>query len=131
MKQKIGWIIICILLISLFYNITYASSYNNFKNVNYAIEAVFRTNNLQNGSLSGYVNDLFSNPIEGALVSIICGDIHRESTSDSNGFYHIEDIPLIYCIWNVSALKEGYGPSWVDMPIGNNSTYDFPSNYYR
>ncbi|MDG6219168.1 MAG: NosD domain-containing protein, partial [Candidatus Thermoplasmatota archaeon] len=125
MKRRIGRIIVSIILIFSFLNITYASSSNNSKNINYEIEEEYRTNNLQNVRLSGNVIDSFSNPIHGALVSINCGDIHMQSTSDSTGLYHIEDIPLIYCIWNVSASKNGYDTSWNNLAIYVNSTYDF------
>jgi parallel beta-helix repeat protein len=81
--------------------------------------------NYQNGSLSGYVNDSLSNPIEGALVSIKCGGLHMQNTSDSNGFYYIDDVPIVDCYWNVSASKKGYETAWVNMSIDINSTYDF------
>jgi parallel beta-helix repeat protein len=81
--------------------------------------------NNENGSLSGYVNDSFSNPIEGVLVSINCGGLHMHNTTDSTGFYYIGDVPIVDCYWNVTASKKGYETSWIEMPIDINSTYDF------
>jgi len=81
--------------------------------------------NYQNGSLSGYVNDSLSNPIEGALVNIKCGGFHMYNNSDSTGFYFIDNIPLVDCYWNVSASKEDFDTSIVNMAIDINSTHDF------
>jgi parallel beta-helix repeat protein len=80
---------------------------------------------IENGSLSGYVNDSFFYPIKGAIVSIKCGGLHIQNTSDSNGFYYIDNIPIVDCYWNVSASKKGYETFWVEMSIDINSTYDF------
>ena len=80
---------------------------------------------IENGSLSGFVNDSFFNPIKGALVSIKCGGLHMQNTSDSNGFYYIDNVPIVDCYWNVSASKKGYETFWVEMAIDINSTYDF------
>ena len=77
------------------------------------------------GSLSGYVTDPHSNPVEGAVVRALCGDNYFENTSDSSGYYYIDNIPIIFCIWNVSASKKGYKTSWVEMSIGENTTCDF------
>ena len=80
---------------------------------------------IENGSLSGYVNDSFFNPVKGAVISIKCGDLHIQNTSDSTGFYYIDNVPIVDCYWNVSASKKGYEPFWVEMSIDINSTYDF------
>ncbi|UCD13333.1 MAG: hypothetical protein JSW60_07185, partial [Thermoplasmatales archaeon] len=40
------------------------------------------------GSLSGYVNDTFMNPIEGALVGVYFHEAYRENYTDSYGYYH-------------------------------------------
>ncbi len=45
--------------------------------------------------------------------------------SDFNGFYFIDNIPIVDCYWNVSASKECYNKSWIEMAIDINSTYDF------
>jgi len=45
--------------------------------------------------------------------------------TDSDGFYYIEDVPIVDCYWNVSASKKGYDTSWVEIPIDINSTYNF------
>ena len=77
------------------------------------------------GSLSGTITDDEANPLDSARVFITCGDFTFECFSNENGYYRQEGIPLLYCIWNISAFKPGYEIEYVNMPIGENSTYDF------
>lgn len=80
---------------------------------------------INNGSLSGFVNDSFSSTIEGAVVRITCGGYYLENTSNSSGYYYIGNIPIVDCYWNVSASKTGYRTTSLDMSIDENTTYDF------
>jgi len=79
----------------------------------------------ETGSLSGFVKDASMNPIEGAVIRAVCGENYFENVSDSSGYYYIDNMPLIFCLWNVSASKAGYKTIWVEMSIGENTTYDF------
>ncbi len=78
-----------------------------------------------NGSLSGYVNDIFGNPIEGALVRVYFHDSYEEDYSDSSGFYHVTNIRICWCMKNTTCSKEGYKTEWVLLSIAENTTYDF------
>jgi hypothetical protein len=78
-----------------------------------------------NGSLSGYVNDTYMNPIEGARVRVNFHEIYEEDYSDSEGFYHVRNIPICYCLKNTTCSKEGYKTEWVLLGIVENTTYDF------
>ena len=77
------------------------------------------------GSLSGYVNDTYMNPIEEALVRVYFHGTYREDYSDSSGYYHVTNIPICYCLKNCTASKEGYKTEWVLLSIDENTTYDF------
>ena len=77
------------------------------------------------GSLSGYVNDTYMNPIGEALVRVYFYGTYREDYSDSTGYYYVTDIPICYCLKNATASKEGYGTEWVLLGITENTTYDF------
>jgi len=65
------------------------------------------------------------NPIEGAIIRALCGENYFENVSDSSGYYYIDNIPIIFCLWNVSASKTGYKTIWVETSIGENTTLDF------
>jgi len=81
--------------------------------------------NINDGSLLGYVNDTSGNPIEGALVRVFFHGTYEEDYSDSNGFYHVTNIPICWCYKNCTASKEGYETDWVLLGIYENTTYDF------
>ena len=80
------------------------------------------------GSISGFITDNETNPIDSARVFITCGDFTFECFSNDTGYYLQEGIPLLYCIWNISAFKPGYEIVYVNMPIGENSICDFILN---
>jgi hypothetical protein len=81
--------------------------------------------NQYNGTLSGYVRDPSNNSIEGALIRVYFHETYRENYSDSNGYYHVTDIPICYCLKNATCSKEGYKIEWVLLSIYENTTYDF------
>jgi hypothetical protein len=77
------------------------------------------------GSLLGYVNDTSGNPIEGVLVRVHFHGTYEEDYSDSNGYYHVTNIPICWCYKNCIASKEGYEKEWVLLGIYENTTYYF------
>jgi parallel beta-helix repeat protein len=77
------------------------------------------------GTLSGYVTDSVMNPIEGARVRVYFHNTSRENYSDANGYFHVTDIPICYCIKNATCSKEGYNSAWVYLTIWENTTYNF------
>ena len=76
-------------------------------------------------SISGYIKDIEMNPIDGAKISLSCGEELFECYSDETGFYHKEDLPLLFCIWNITVFKQDYETAYVDMPITKNSKCSF------
>jgi hypothetical protein len=80
---------------------------------------------INNGTLSGYVNDTSGNPIDGALVRVHFHGTYEEDYSDENGYYHVTNIPICYCMKNCTCSKEGYKTEWVLLGITENTTYDF------
>lgn len=85
----------------------------------------FESNEVYNGSLSGFVTDPLMNPIEGALVRVHFHETYEEDYSDENGYYHVTNIPICYCMKNATCSKEGYKTEWVLLGITENTTYDF------
>ena len=65
------------------------------------------------------------NPISEAKVTISCGENVYKCYSNETGYYHKEGLPLVFCIWNITCSKPGYKMAYVEMPIGENTTYDF------
>ena len=80
---------------------------------------------MNDGSLLGYVKDTSGNPIEGALVRVHFHETYEEGYSDEDGYYHVTNIPICYCLKNVTSSKEGYKTEWVLLSITENTTHDF------
>ncbi|KYK30179.1 hypothetical protein AYK20_04450 [Thermoplasmatales archaeon SG8-52-1] len=77
------------------------------------------------GSLLGYVNDTSGNPIEGALIRVHFHETYEEDYSDEDGYYHVFNIPICYCMKNATCSKEGYKTDWELLSIAENTTHDF------
>ena len=77
------------------------------------------------GSLSGYVTDPTGFPISNALVRVSFHGTYEEDYTDSNGYYHVTDIPICYCMKNATASKDGYETETVWLSISGDDTYDF------
>jgi hypothetical protein len=81
--------------------------------------------NEDTASISGYINDNEMKLLDGAKVILSCGEESFECFSDENGYYHKEGLPLLFCIWNITVFKQDYKIAYVDMPITQDSKYNF------
>lgn len=80
------------------------------------------------GCLSGYITDENLNPLSNVEVTISCGDNTFACYSNESGHYERDDLPIVFCMWNISASKQGYETSYHEMPIGEDSTHNFTLN---
>lgn len=80
---------------------------------------------VNDGSLLGFVNDTSGNPIEGALVRVHFHGTYEEDYTNENGYYHVINIPICYCLKNTTCFKDGYAIEWVLLGIAENTTQDF------
>ena len=80
---------------------------------------------LNDGNLSGYVNDTIMNPVEGVRVRVSFHGTYEEDYTNSSGYYHVTNIPICYCLKNATASKEGYETEWILLSITENTTHDF------
>ena len=77
------------------------------------------------GSLSGYVKDQNMEPIQDARVRVYFHGTYEENYTNSDGYYHVTNIPLCWCFKNATASKQGYKTEWILLVITENTTYDF------
>lgn len=77
------------------------------------------------GSLSGIITDTEMEPIQKARVTIKCGNFSFTNYSNENGFYYIDNIPIVDCYWNISIYKYGYKMTYDELSIDENTTQDF------
>jgi hypothetical protein len=89
------------------------------------INVITQVTNIEDGSLSGFVNDTSDKPIEGALIRVYFHGNYSEDYSDSDGYYHVIDIPICYCMKNTTCSKVGYKTERVSLSIAENTTHDF------
>jgi hypothetical protein len=82
-----------------------------------------------NGSLSGYVKDINMIPIEGVRVRVSFHSTYEQNFSDENGYYHVTNIPICYCLKNASCNKPCFVNEWVMLAIVENTTNDFILNF--
>ena len=114
MKRKIVGILICTLLIATVLPVS--------GNIIVRESSIHIFND---GTLSGYVNNTSMNPIEGALVRVYFHGTYEENYTDADGYYHVTNIPICYCMKNATCSKDGYKTEWVLLSIDENTTHDF------
>jgi len=88
----------------------------------------FQTSANDTGCLSGYITDENMNSLSDVEITISCGDNTFVCFSNESGYYERDDLPIVFCMWNISASKQGYETSYHEMPIGENSTHNFTLN---
>ncbi len=65
------------------------------------------------GIITGIVLDAKTNlPISGALVTLKCHDELRTQYTNSDGEYTFDNVPICFCLKNVSVDKNGYGSEY-------------------
>ena len=77
------------------------------------------------GTLSGYISDTKMNPIEGAKIIVYFHESYEENYSNSDGYYHVTNIPICFCLKNASVSKEGYISESVLIAINETTRQDF------
>jgi hypothetical protein len=85
----------------------------------------YSLNSDEDGRLSGHISDIDEKPLANAMINISCGNNFFICYSNENGYYLQENIPIVFCVWNITAQKEGYQPAYCEMPIGVNSFCNF------
>ena len=75
----------------------------------------------QDGRLSGHVIDPWGEPVPQAMITIACGQNTYVCFSNNTGYYLQENLPIVFCLWNITFSKVGYYNSYCEMPIGEDS----------
>jgi parallel beta-helix repeat protein len=77
------------------------------------------------GTISGYVRDSLSNPIAGAKVKVSYHGTFQQDYTDSKGYYFVSNIPICYCLKNVTVTKSGYSSVSIQTGIGEGTVHNF------
>ena len=89
------------------------------------IDVAVSKTTIYDGSLSGYVNDTFMDPVEGVRVRVYFHGTYEEDYSDSTGHYHVTNIPICWCMKDAVCSKRGYKSERVSLGIVENTVHDF------
>ena len=68
--------------------------------------ALFLAHSAQTQALSGRVLDGSGGALAGAVVAVVCGDVHETASTDASGRYHLGNLPPLAC--QVTASREGF-----------------------
>ena len=70
-------------------------------------------NNEMYGTLTGRVTDTETKEtISNAVMTLKYHDLIRIDRTDAEGWYEFENVPICFCLKNISAFKEGYEPEY-------------------
>jgi hypothetical protein len=77
--------------------------------VNFSLEPIEDGGNSMYGIITGVVIDAETNdPIPDALMTLKYHGLIRTEHTDSDGWYTFTEVPICFCLKNISASKEGY-----------------------
>lgn len=78
------------------------------------------------GTVTGTVSDADTgDACEGATVTIEYHGILREDTTDDEGRYTFNSVPICFCLKTVTALKDGYETQSLDVGVSKMTVVDF------
>ncbi len=77
------------------------------------------------GTLSGIVTDADTGlPIAGAEVTLKYHDVVRTATTNADGFYVFTDVPICYCMKDLSVEADGYEGRSMQVAVGEQTVQD-------
>lgn len=70
-------------------------------------------NSAMYGTITGIVADAETDePISNAVMTLKYHDMVRVDRTDSEGWYEFDNVPICFCLKNISAYKDGYEPEY-------------------
>jgi hypothetical protein len=78
------------------------------------------------GTIKGTVTDISTDdPIKGTLMVLEYHDLTRKTYTDSFGQYTFNNVPICFCLKNISAHKDGYMSAYVMVGVQDVTVVDF------
>jgi hypothetical protein len=78
------------------------------------------------GIMTGIVTDAITNkPISGVLVTLKYHDQKQTELTDSEGLYTFTNVPICFCLKNVTVSKDGYETQYQDVAVSEKTVVDF------
>ena len=94
--------------------------------VNFSLEPTQDSNESMYGVITGVVKDnKTAEPISKALVTLEYHDIVRKQFTDTNGEYKFDNVPMCFCLKDVTAAKDGYEKEQQSVPVSEITYVNF------
>ncbi len=93
---------------------------------NFSLEPIEGPDEPEEGVLTGVVTDAETGePIPGALVTLEYHELVRTQLTDEDGRYTFTDVPICFCLKDVSVSKSGYEDRHASVGVSEMTTLDF------
>lgn len=97
--------------------------------VNFSLEPIEDSSGSMYGIITGIVIDAETNdPIPDALMTLKYHGLIRTELTDSNGWYTFTEVPICFCLKNVSASKNGYESQYELVAVSEITYVNFTLN---
>ncbi len=97
--------------------------------VNFSLEPIEDNGNSMYGIITGIVIDAETNdPIPDVLMTLKYHGLIRTELTDSDGWYTFTEVPICFCLKNVSASKNGYESQYKLVAVSEITYVNFTLN---
>lgn len=97
--------------------------------VDFSLKPIDNGNDPNEGIITGIVKDAVTDdPIPDVLMTLKYHDIIRTELTDSNGWYTFTNIPICFCLKNLSASKRGYESQYELVAVSEITHVNFTLN---
>ena len=85
--------------------------------MSHLVFALLLAQSAQTQALSGRVLDSSGGALAGAVVAVVCGDVHAAASTDASGRYHFDNLPPLAC--RVTASLDGFRTAAQSTTLGS------------
>ncbi len=97
--------------------------------VDFSLKPIDNGNDPNEGIITGFVKDAVTDdPIPDVLMTLKYHDITRTELTDSNGWYTFTNVPICFCLKNISASKRGYESQYELVAVSEITYVNFTLN---
>lgn len=97
--------------------------------VDFSLKPIDNGNDPNEGIITGIVKDAITDdPIPDVLMTLKYHDIIRTELTDLNGWYTFTNVPICFCLKNISASKRGYESQYEYVAVSEITYVNFTLN---
>ena len=107
-----------------FKNVTYRTTIHGDQQINFVLEPE-PTNPGYSGQLSGFVYNESGDPLDVTNIWVMCSGFEIGTSTNIFGYYEIENLPMLECLWTVNVSLSGYFSQEIEIGIGTDTNQNF------